>query len=80
MKTYFDLANMITIALTVILFSIALFATGFTKDILLEAGVLLVSIKIITMAAETKKSNKEIIKKLNEINEKLLDRKSNETN
>ncbi len=78
MKKNFDLANTITIALTFILFTIALFTTGFTKDLLLEAGVLLVSIKIITMGAATRNSNKEIIKKLNEINEKLQDSKSNE--
>ncbi len=78
MKKNFDLANTITIALTIILFAIALFATGFTKDLLLEAGVLLVSVKIIFLAAATRDSNKEIIKKLNEINEKLQDGKCNE--
>ena len=78
MKKNFDLANAITIALTFILFAIALFATGFTKDLLLEAGVLLVSIKIILMGSANRDSNKEIIKKLNEINEKLQNDKSNE--
>jgi len=78
MKKNFDLANVITIALTIILFVIALFATGFTKDLLLEAGVLLVSVKIILMSAATRDSNREILKKLNEIDEKLQDRKSNE--
>jgi len=73
MKRTFDFANTITIALTFILFAIALFATGFTKDLLLEAGILLVSIKIIAMGAATRNSSKEIIKKLNEINEKLDD-------
>jgi hypothetical protein len=73
-----DLGNAITIALTFVLFIIALFATGFTKDLLLEAGVLLVSVKIILMGAANRSSNKEIIKKLNEIHEKLQDSKSNE--
>ncbi len=71
MKKNFDLANLITVALTIILFTIALFTTGITKDLLLEAGVLLVSIKIILMAAATRDSNREILKKLNEINEKI---------
>ena len=66
-----DLGNAITIALTFILFTIALFATGFTKDLLLEAGVLLVSVKIILMSAANRDSNREILKKLNEIDEKL---------
>jgi len=78
MNKNFDLANTITIALTFILFTIALFTTGFTKGLLLEAGVLLVSIKIITMGAANRNATKEIIKKLNEINEKLEDSKSNE--
>jgi hypothetical protein len=78
MKKNFDIANSITIALTIILFTIALFVTGFTKDLLLEAGVLLVSVKIIFMAAATRDSNNEIIRKLNEIDEKLQEFKSNE--
>ena len=78
MNKNFDLANTITILLTVILFAIALFATGFTKDLLLEAGILLVSVKIILTGAANRDSNKEIIKKLNEINQKLQDNKSNE--
>jgi len=73
MKKKIDLGNVIIIALTFILFAIALFATGFTKDLLLEAGVLLVSIKIILMGAANRSSNKEILKKLDEINEKLKD-------
>ncbi len=73
MKKNLDLGNAIIIALTFILFAIALFATGFTKDLLLEAGVLLVSVKIILMGAANKNSNEEISKKLDEINEKLKD-------
>jgi len=78
MKKNLDLGNAITIALTFILFTIALFATGFSKDILLEAGVLLVSVKIILMGAANSNSNREIMKKLNEINEKIKDGISNE--
>jgi hypothetical protein len=73
MKKNFDFGNAIIIAFTFILFAIALFATGFTKDLLLEAGVLLVSVKIILMGAANKNSNEEISKKLDEINEKLKD-------
>jgi hypothetical protein len=70
------LGNILVIAITFILFAIALFTTGFTKDLLLESGVLLVSIKIIIMSHRTASSNMEIIKKLNEINEKLKDEKT----
>lgn len=71
MKKHLDLSNSIVIALTIILFVIALFSTGFTKDLLLEAGVLLISVKIIILGASNRISNMEIIKKLDEISEKL---------
>ena len=78
MERKFDLGNTIIIAITFLLFAIALFSTGFTKDLLLESGVLLVSIKIIRMSSANRNSNREIIKKLNEINEKLQAGKSKE--
>ena len=71
MKKHLDLSNTIVIVLTFILFVIALFSTGFTKDLLLEAGVLLISVKIIILGASNRISNMEIIKKLDEISEKL---------
>jgi hypothetical protein len=77
MKRKFDLGDTLIIAITFILFAIALITTGFTKDLLLESGVLLVSIKIIRMSSANRNSNEEIIKKLNEINEKLQEVKSN---
>jgi len=77
MKNYLDTTNKLVIVVTFILFAVALFATGFTKDLLLEAGVLLVSIKIILMSSENKSSNKEMLKKLDEINEKLKESNSN---
>jgi hypothetical protein len=78
MERKFDLGNTFIIVITFLLFAIALFTTGFTKDLLLESGVLLVSIKIIRMSSANRNSNREIIKKLNEINEKLQEGKSNE--
>ncbi|MBN1118665.1 MAG: hypothetical protein JXA77_15750 [Bacteroidales bacterium] len=78
MKKNLHLGNAITIALTFILFTIALFTTGFTKDLLLEAGVLLVSVKIILMGAANRSSIKEILRKLDEINENIKDGISNE--
>jgi hypothetical protein len=78
MERKFDPGNTLIIAITFILFAIALFTTGFTKDLLLESGVLLVSIKIIRMSSENRKSNREIVNKLNEINQKLQEGKTNE--
>jgi len=71
MEKHFGLANMVVIVLTIILFGVALFTTGFTHDLLLEAGVLLVSIKLIMMSYKTSVSNRELIEKINEISEKL---------
>ena len=50
MKAYFDVGSFIVIIVTFVLFIVALFTKGFTHDILLEAGVLLVSVKLIIMA------------------------------
>lgn len=71
MKKLSDSGNTLVIALTFILFVIALFTTGFTKDLLLEAGVFLVSVKIIMMNRANFTYSKEILQKLNEINDKL---------
>lgn len=50
MKKHFDTGSMIVIIITFILFVLALFTKGFTHDLLLEAGVFLVSVKLIMMA------------------------------
>lgn len=50
MRAYFDVGSLIVIVVTFVLFIVALFAKGFTHDLLLEAGVLLVSVKLIIMA------------------------------
>ena len=42
-----DAASALTIAITFLLFGVALFAKGFTHDLLLEAGVFLVSVKLV---------------------------------
>ncbi len=45
-----DPGSLFVIALTLILFVAALFVKGFSHDLLLEAGVFLVSVKLILMA------------------------------
>lgn len=49
MKKHFDTGSMVVIIITFLLFIIALFTKGFTQDLLLEAGVFLVSVKLILM-------------------------------
>jgi hypothetical protein len=71
MQKIYSLGNALVIVLTFVLFGIALFVTGFTKGLLLEAGVLLVSVKIIMMNIQNSNSNREILKKLDELHEKI---------
>ncbi len=49
MGKYFDIGSLIIIIVTFVLFIVALFTKGFTHDLLLEAGVFLVSAKLIMM-------------------------------
>jgi len=67
MTKYFDLGTIIVIVITVILFTVALFVKGFTNALLLEAGVLLVSIKLIMMAYRNSLNYSDLKKELNEI-------------
>ena len=45
-----DFGTLATVALTLVLFVAALFVKGFTHDLLLEAGVFLVSVKLVLMS------------------------------
>lgn len=47
MARHLDAASTLTITATLLLFGIALFTKGLTHDLLLEAGVFLVSVKLI---------------------------------
>jgi hypothetical protein len=57
--------------LTLALFIAALFAKGFTHDLLLEAGVFLVSVKLILMAYKNSVSNRRIMTLLQEIRDSI---------
>ena len=72
---HFDPWIIIVIVITVLLFTVALFVKGFTHNLLLEAGVLLVSIKLIMMAYRNSINYNNIKKDLNEIR-RLLEEKS----
>lgn len=71
MKKYFSSADIVVIAITFILFAAALFTKGFTNALLLEAGVLLVSVKIIMMNFKCSQTNKQILEKLQEMDEDI---------
>ena len=67
MTKHFDLASIIVIVVTFVLFAIALFVKGFAKDLLLEAGVLLVSIKLIMMAHKNNVANQKVLQKVQDV-------------
>jgi len=78
MKKYLSITDLFVVIVTILLFAIALFTTALTHDILLEAGVLLVSIKIIMMNYKNTISNKLIVKTLDEIKHALIAIKNNQ--
>jgi len=67
MRKHFDTGSMIVIIVTFLLFILALFTKGLTQDLLLEAGVFLVSVKLILMAYHSSVYIKSIENELKEI-------------
>jgi hypothetical protein len=67
MNEHFNLGTLLVIAVTFVLFVAALFTTGLTHDLLLEAGVFLVSVKLIMMAHKSSVASKKISNELAEI-------------
>jgi len=67
MTRYFDKGTIFVIIVTGLLFIVALFVKGFTHGLLLEAGVLMVSVKLIMMAYRNSINNEELKKELHEI-------------
>jgi hypothetical protein len=59
------------LSLSSLLFILALFTKGFTHDLLLEAGVFLVSVKLIMMAYKNSVNVESFRKELREIKELL---------
>jgi hypothetical protein len=68
---HFDTGSFVVMGLTLVLFITALFTKGFTHDLLLEAGVFLVSVKLILVAYKNSVSNQRILTILQEIRDAL---------
>ena len=62
-----DLGSLAVIGLTLALFIAALFVKGFTHDLLLEAGVFLVSVKLIMLSFKNEKVARHTEQHLEEI-------------
>ncbi len=76
MKKSSDPWSIIVIVLTIALFILATIVKGFTKGLLVECGVLLVSIKLILMAKKTAETEENLERRLDRI-EKLLEKQNN---
>lgn len=67
MREHIDTASLVVIVVTFVLFTLALFTTGFTHDLLLEVGVFLVSVKLIMMAYKNSVTSKKTLEQMHEI-------------
>ncbi len=70
-----DAGNTATIIVTLVLFVVALFVKGLTHDLLLEAGVFLVSVKLILLAYKHQVATESVERRLDEIRRLLDDRR-----
>lgn len=59
-RAILDIGSYITVGITLVLFLVALLVKGFTHDVLLEAGVFLVSIKLIIMGYKNGMATREV--------------------
>lgn len=71
MQKHFDAPSVMVIIITLVLFIIALFVKGLTHDLLLEAGVFLVSVKLILMGYKISVINAKLLEELQEIKSRL---------
>lgn len=76
MKRYLSTGDTVILTITLFLFIIAIFTEGFIHNLSLEAGILLVSIKVIMIGYKIKLSHKVILKELEDIKKTLLELKS----
>jgi len=68
---HFGKGSLVVIIITFVLFGVALFAKGFTHDLLIEVAVFLVSVKLILMTYSNSVASKKLEKKLSDIEEKI---------
>jgi len=66
-RAVLDVGSYLTIAATLVLFVVALLAKGLTHDMLLEAGVFLVSVKLVIMSYSNKLVTEEVRAELRDI-------------
>jgi hypothetical protein len=67
MRKHIDGGSLLVIVITLVLFVIALFEKGLSHDMLLEAGVFLVSVKLIIMSYKSALLSAHLKERLDEI-------------
>ena len=67
MTRYVDSGSFVTAVITLVLFLAALFSKGLTHDLFLEAGVFLVSVKIIIMGYTNSQAIKNVESKVDQV-------------
>ncbi len=72
---FLDVASIVTLAVTVVLFVMALLEKGITQEASLEAGVFLVSAKLVIGLYELRLSHREIQMSLSAIQARLDNQK-----
>lgn len=70
-RSHFDPWSIVVILLTLVLFVAALLVKGLTHDLLLEAGVFLVSVKLILMSYKNGVAAERLDERLRRIEEAL---------
>jgi protein-S-isoprenylcysteine O-methyltransferase Ste14 len=71
MRKQYDPWSILVIALTLVLFVVALFVKGVQHDLLLETGVFLVSVKLILMSYKSTILGREVVDRLDQIHVSL---------
>ena len=71
MSKHLDRNTQITLAVTLVLFVVALFEKGFTHELLLEAAVFLVSAKLILLAYKASVNNDVLAGQLADMSKSL---------
>ncbi|HEY2344529.1 MAG TPA: hypothetical protein VGH80_01450 [Xanthomonadaceae bacterium] len=66
-REHFDTGSLLVILITLGLFLVALIEKGFTHDMLLEAGVFLISVKLIMMAYKNGKQEAALQARLDQL-------------
>ncbi len=71
MSKHLDRNTQITLAVTLVLFVVALFEKGFTHELLLEAAVFLVSAKLVLLSYKASVNNDVLAGQLTEMSRSL---------